>query len=109
MTNMYLSRDEFSVLAQLPATELSKIRYSVPPFGIDVFENTLDGLVLAEAEFDSALDAEALVLPSFILQEVSDDDRFTGGQLVRASRPEIETLLTQYGIRLRHCQRAHTP
>ena len=53
ITSMYLTNDEFSLLAQLPAADLIKTRYSVPPFGIDVFEGGLEGLILAEAEFDS--------------------------------------------------------
>jgi CYTH domain-containing protein len=52
-TTIYLSKSEFSLLAQLPAKVLRKTRYSVPPFGIDVFEGTLKGLVMA-AEFNSA-------------------------------------------------------
>ena len=100
ITSMYLTKDEFGVLAQLSAKKLSKTRYSVPPFGIDVFEGTLQGLVLGEAEFDSAAAADALTLPSFILGEVSADNRFTGGQLVRASRQDIQSWLLEYGIRL---------
>jgi CYTH domain-containing protein len=86
ITSMYLTKDEFCVLAQLPATTLGKTRHSAPPFGIDVFEGTLEGLILSEAEFDSATAADALTLPSFIGSEVSGDDRFKGGRLVRASR-----------------------
>jgi CYTH domain-containing protein len=97
---MYLKQDEFWVLAQLSAKRLSKVRYRVTSFGIDVFEGTLEGLVLAEAEFDSAAAADALALPSFIFREVSADNRFTGGQLVRASRQNIQTWLLEYGIRL---------
>jgi CYTH domain-containing protein len=99
ITSMYLTKDEFGVLAQLPAKNLGKTRYSMPPFGIDVFEGTLEGLLLAEAEFDSPTAAAALTLPSFILREVTADDRFTGGQLVRASRQDIWTWLLEYGIR----------
>jgi CYTH domain-containing protein len=101
ITTMHLTKEEFSVLAQLPAQQLSKSRYSVPPFGIDVFEGALQGLVLAEAEFDSAVAAGALVTPSFLLREVSDDDRFAGGRLVRASREEIQVWLSEHGIELR--------
>ena len=72
----------------------------MPPFGIDVFEGTLEGLLLGEAEFDSAAAAEALTLPSFIGAEVSGDNRFTGGRLVRASRQDIQAWLLDYGIRL---------
>lgn len=100
ITSMYLTREEFDVLAKLPAKVLTKVRHSVPPFGIDVFEGMLSGLVLAEAEFNSEGEASALVLPSFIVAEVSDDTRFTGGSLVTASRQEIEKWLAEQGIRL---------
>lgn len=100
ITNMYLTAEEFRVLAQLPAKKLSKTRYSLPPFGIDVFEGALDGLCLAEAEFDSAASADALTIPSFLHAEVTTDDRFTGGRLVRASRQEIRAWLSEYGISL---------
>ena len=100
ITTMYLTDDEFNVLATLPAKQLTKVRHSVPPFGIDVFEGVLSGLVLAEAEFNSADEASALALPSFIVCEVSDDARFTGGSLVRASREELANWLTEYGIGL---------
>jgi CYTH domain-containing protein len=97
---MYLTRDEFLILAQLSAKTLSKTRYSVPPFGIDVFEGAFDGLLIAEAEFDSAAAADTLTLPSFISQEVSPDSRFTGGQLVCASRQDSRIWLLEYGISL---------
>lgn len=98
ITTMYLTNDEFNVFATLPAKQLTKIRHSVPPFGIDVFEGILSGLLLAEAEFNSAVEASGLVLPSFIVAEVSDDRRFTGGNLVTASREDLEKLLAEHGI-----------
>ena len=101
ITSMYLSRDEFEVLAQLPASKLTKTRFSMPPFGIDVFEGPFQGLILAEAEFDSATAAEALVVPTFVTAEVSADDRFTGGQLAQASWQDIQSWLLEYGIVLR--------
>ena len=100
ITTMYLAGDEFRLVAQLPAHSLSKTRYSVPPFGIDVFDGTLEGLVMAEAEFDSATAADSLTLPSFILHEVSTDLRFTGGRLVCASRQDISNWLSDYNISL---------
>ena len=100
ITSMYLTQDEFHLLAQLPARELTKTRFSVPPFGIDVFDGRLQGLVLAEAEFDSETDAEALVVPNFAAGEVTSDGRFTGGQLVRASRQDLQTWLSEYGVAL---------
>jgi CYTH domain-containing protein len=81
ITTIYLSANELAVFAQLPANLLRKTRHSVPPFGIDVFEDRLRGLVMAEAEFQSAEEAEALVLPHFVIREVTGDERFTGGRL----------------------------
>jgi CYTH domain-containing protein len=95
---MYITKDEFGVLAQLSAKTLSKRRHSVPPFGIDVFEGALEGLILAEAEFDTPDAAAALTLPPFIYREVTADERFTGGQLVRTSRRDLQMLLDEYGI-----------
>lgn len=98
IVTMYLTEAEFRVFEQLPAHMLSKTRHSVPPFGIDVFHGELEGLILVEAEFDSATAADALTIPSYILREVSDEERFTGGHLVRTSRPEITATLLEYGI-----------
>lgn len=100
ITSMYLTQDEFQVLAQLPAKKLTKTRFSVPPFGIDVFDGLLQGLILAEAEFDSVVAAEAMAVPSFAAEEVSADPRFTGGQLVRASRQDVQIWLSDYGVAL---------
>jgi hypothetical protein len=100
ITNTCLSRAEYDLLASLPAAALSKTRSSVPPLGVDVFEGRLEGLVLAEAEFDDDAGALAFVPPAECLAEVTDDVRFTGGRLVRASRRELSEWLTEYGLRL---------
>lgn len=95
---MYLNAEEYYTLTQLPSKQLTKTRYSVPPFGIDVFDGMLNGLILAESEFESALDADDVELPSFLGREVSDDERFTGGRLVRAARQDLQLWLAEYGI-----------
>lgn len=100
ITTVYLRRAEFDLLASLPAKVLTKTRHSLPPFGIDVFEGTLSGLILAEAEFNSAPEAVALVPPPFLGHEVTNDSRFTGGRLVAASRRELQSWLAQYGLQL---------
>lgn len=98
VTTIYVTPEEFSILRKLPAKILKKTRYSVPPFGIDVFNGELSGLVLAETEFNSAAEAAALALPSFVVQEVTHDHRFAGGNLVTASRHELQQLLAEYKI-----------
>ena len=98
ITTIALTKHEFDLLAQLPARVLRKTRYSIPPFGIDVFEGTLAGLILAEAEFETAAEADALVLPAFLSAEVTADDRFTGGRLASASTELLRTWLAEYGL-----------
>ena len=100
ITTIYLTEAEYDLFATLPARLLTKTRYSMPPFGIDVFEGALVGLVTAEAEFDSEAEAAALTLPSLIAHEITHDIRFTGGRLASASRPEVETWAAEYGIAL---------
>jgi CYTH domain-containing protein len=101
IVTMYLNEAEFGVFKQLPAYKLTKTRHSIPPFGIDVFDGQLEGLILAEAEFASAAAADALIIPPYVSREVSIDDRFTGGHLARASRQEIVSTLLEYGITLK--------
>ena len=100
ITSIYLTQQEFRLLAQLPAGTLTKTRHSVPPFGIDVFEGELSGLVLAEAEFDSAVEASKLAIPPYVVHEVTNDRRFSGGSLVSASRTELLNWLAEYGIKV---------
>lgn len=100
ITSLHLTENEFRLLSQLPASTLRKVRYSVPPFGVDVFEGALRGLRLAEAEFDSPTEAEALAVPDFLLHEVTGDLRFTGGQLANASRSSVGSWLAEYNMTL---------
>jgi CYTH domain-containing protein len=103
VTNIYLSAEEYAVLAALDALELHKRRYPFSHdgrlFGIDVFEENLSGLVLAETSFETveAMD-QPLEFPPWIATEVSRDSRFTGGalagfdlkraaELIRESKP----------------------
>jgi CYTH domain-containing protein len=100
IVTMYLTEAEYGVFEQLPAHPLTKTRHSIPPFGIDVFNGELEGLILAEAEFDSAAASEALIIPSYISREVSDDERFTGGSLALTSRHNLKTYLLEFGIHI---------
>ena len=100
VTTIYLTEMEFCRFTKLPSKLLQKTRYSVPPFGIDVFEGPLAGLILAEAEFDSEADAAALTIPPFLGRELSDDSRFSGARLISATRLELEQWLAEYGVEL---------
>ena len=98
ITNTYLSAAEYKLLATLPADVLTKHRLSVPPLGIDVFDPPLHGLVIAEAEFATDAAALAFLPPADAVAEVTDDPRFTGGNLARTGRPDLLGWLSEYGL-----------
>jgi len=99
ITSIYLSQAEYDVLAALPAAVLTKTRISFPPLGVDVFGPPLHGLVLAEAEFGTDEEALAFPVPSDAVAEVTDDPRFTGGNLARTQRADLLAWLGEYGIK----------
>lgn len=101
LTTMYLSEAEYGVVAALPARELRKTRYSMPPLGVDVFEPPLHGLTTAEAEFATEEEMAAFSPPPFAVAEVTRDVRFTGGRLIVTSRDELRRALADYGLALR--------
>ena len=100
ITTIYLEEHEHAALAILPAAGLRKVRLSIAPYGIDVFEGPLEGLVLAETEFVSAGEATAFRPAAFCRAEVTDDRRFTGGELVRATRDQVAAWAAEYGVDL---------
>ena len=100
LTTLYLSEDEYAALAILPAAPLTKSRLSIGGYGVDVFRGPLDGLVLAEAEFASVEEAAALRPAAFCRAEVTADRRFTGGELVRATRAQVRAWMAEYGLDL---------
>lgn len=65
---------------------IEKVRYTLPYGGktwtVDVFEKLNDGLILAEVELDSA--DEAIPLPPWASEEVTDDPRYRNSSLVSA-------------------------
>jgi CYTH domain-containing protein len=98
LTTFYVSEAEHAVLAGLPAAALRKRRLSIAPYGVDVFAEPLDGLVLAEVEFASRSDAAALRPAAFCHAEVTADRRFAGGSLARATREQVAAWTGEYGV-----------
>ncbi|MDP9341654.1 MAG: hypothetical protein M3Q23_06025 [Actinomycetota bacterium] len=106
ITNLYLSQAAYDLLARLPGDDLSKTRYSVAPLAIggidvfDVFEPPLDGLVLAESEFETDEAMAAFRPPEFVLAEVTNEPRFSGAHLARTGRAVLRAVLAEFGIRI---------
>jgi hypothetical protein len=98
ITNLYLSAAEYATLADIPADEIRKLRLSFPPLGVDVFDGPLRGLVLAEAEFETAAEEAAFQVPPDAIAEVTTDVRFTGGSLATMSPEDTTRLLMAFGL-----------
>jgi hypothetical protein len=93
LTSIYLSPEEFGLLAGLPGRRLRKTRHRLAPrdgvvVSVDRFEGPLEGLVLAEAEFETAESLAAFPHPDFAIREVTNDPRYAGGVLVRHGLPK---------------------
>ena len=92
LTSIYLSPQEFALLAKLPGTRLRKTRHRLAPeagvaMSVDVFEGPLEGLILAEAEFETDAAMAGFTAPDFCVREVTHDPRYTGGALIRDGLP----------------------
>lgn len=106
LTNMYLDRGEYEVIRQLPGRELHKTRWHVMHEGrrvaVDEFHGRLRGLVLAEIELQP--EEERLALPPFAIEDVTSDDRFSGGSLAFMNDGMLDSLL---GLARRSKRRNH--
>ncbi len=100
LTSFYLDDREYQVFSRLPGESLDKTRLSVPPLAIDCFTGPLEGLYLAEAEFETLADMNAFTAPASVIAEVTEDIRFSGGQLVTTSRDALDKIVAEYGIML---------
>jgi adenylate cyclase len=87
-----VDRDAFDEL--WPLTEgrrLHKRRHVIPQgelkIEVDVYEEDLDGLVVAEVEFDSEEEARRFEPPDWIGDDVTGDERYLNETLATGGRP----------------------
>lgn len=83
MTNLYLDAEEYEALSSLPGKRLSKRRFRVGGFSIDVFDGPLSGLVTAECEATNRMAAMAVEIPAWCVREVTSEVAFTGWSLAQ--------------------------
>jgi adenylate cyclase len=92
-TEVSLTAEQFELL--WPATEHARVqkqRRAVPGEGgvtieLDVYSGDLDGLVVAEVEFDDPWGAESFVAPYWFGLEVTADDAYKNRSLAAHGRP----------------------
>lgn len=96
ITNLYLTLTEYDTLSALSGSRLSKRRYGLEEkgrvFSIDVFEDRLESLALAETDVSSE---EFVPVPAWATQEVTDDPFFQGGTLATTTASQLAEKLAQ--------------
>lgn len=96
-TTIYLTGDEFRLVAQLDSKILRKTRHRFEHeghiFSVDVFDGRHVGLVLAEIEIDAEGDAPSM--PVVAAKDVTNDERFSGASLAFASDRQLRQLITR--------------
>ena len=94
ITSIYLPEEEFAILAAaLPGVRIKKLRHRLHQFPgvamlVDEFQGDLEGLIMAEAEFKTFDLLAAFPIPDFAVREVTDDPRYSGGNLVKYGLPK---------------------
>ncbi len=100
MTTIYLDEFEYGRLIELDGPELRKTRFPFEiyglTFGIDRFEGSLDGLVLAEIECGTLQEFENLNAPVADWVDVTENEFFTGGSLVKLNREQIKIEMVRW-------------
>ena len=94
-TEEEIAIDERQFRSLWPLTQgrrISKTRYEIPaPAGLtiefDVYHEALDGLLVAEIEFDSPDQASAFTPPAWLGPDVTDDARYKNKALAVQGRP----------------------
>lgn len=98
-----LDKDEYKELITLRGKRLIKTRYYYKQngvdFEIDVFQESLTGLVLVDVEFSSVEERNNFVKPPFCLADVTQENFIAGGMLCGKAYDDIEDDLNRLGYR----------
>ena len=94
ISTLYLTEFEFSLFSQLRGSRLQKLRHHIigldgTSISIDQFAGSLNGLLLAEVEFETDADMIAYRAPDFMGREVTGESEWTGGCLVTRGMPNM--------------------
>ena len=89
---MAVNREQFNTLWPLTRDRrIEKIRYSIPYqdniIELDVFQGELEGLCLAEVEFESEESASIFQPPEWFGEDVTADERYKNKNLALYGRP----------------------
>lgn len=98
-----LAEDEFKEMAKLEGKKVRKLRYYYSYEGmvaeIDVFQDELAGLILADFEFDNEKDKEDFKIPDFCLADITREEFTAGGMVCGKKYEDIQNELDKFGYK----------
>jgi CYTH domain-containing protein len=98
-----LSQDEYSALKGVSSARIAKYRYQYSEgavkYELDVFEDSLAGLVLVDVEFSSREAYEQFRFPEWFLADVTQESFIAGGKLCHVQYGDIADTLDVFGYR----------
>jgi CYTH domain-containing protein len=96
-----LDEAEFAALSAVGGKRVHKQRFYFPyenvTAEVDVFQDSLAGLVLIDFEFASEEEKNTFQMPSFCLADVAQEDFVAGGMLCGKSYEDITADLARFG------------
>lgn len=102
-TTIPLTAEEFEVFNRIEGKRVRKMRYYYPENGtnyeIDIFQDGLSGLVLADVEFDSLEKKANFTPPPWCLAEVTQEKFLAGGMACGKTYADIEPQLQKFGYK----------
>lgn len=98
-----LNKDEFESLNQIEGRRTRKVRYYFDFEGktaeVDVFRDSLEGLVVVDFEFETVEKKDSFRMPDFCLADVTQEDFIAGGMICGKSYKDIEKDLNRFGYK----------
>ena len=90
--NLPLNKESFDhLLPKADGTVISKTRYYIPykkyTIELDVFENELAPLIMAEVEFESEEEATSFTAPDWFAEDVTNDVRYHNSNMSKGIYP----------------------
>lgn len=90
--NLPLNQESFDhLLPKADGIVISKTRYCIPfekyVIELDVFEDALAPLIMAEVEFESEEEAHAFIPPAWFLEDVTNDKRYHNSNMSKGITP----------------------
>ena len=90
--NLPLNQESFEhLLPKADGIVISKTRYCIPyekyTIELDVFENNLAPLIMAEVEFESEQEAHSFTPPAWFLEDVTNDKRYHNSNMSKGITP----------------------